>query len=178
MRAFILVILSLLLGISGNRQLANQFSMANMSQTLQVALAQGIMIENIDTHGGFHGDGQSLTIWKFDDNSILEQILTDPDWKELPMTDNLEALLYGVVYDTGLSITEIGPCVDFLRSSCRRFRTVIIILWIARLNQKCSTAMHRSWSGHPLIFQLRFMMWIRIPYIISKWIRNIKQQQK
>lgn len=49
MRAFILVILSLLLGISGNRQLANQFSMANMSQTLQVALAQGIMIENIDT---------------------------------------------------------------------------------------------------------------------------------
>ena len=154
MRAFILVILSLLLGISGNRQLANQFSMANMSQTLQVALAQGIMIENIDTHGGFHGDGQSLTIWKFDDNSILEQILTDPDWKELPMTDNLEALLYGVV------------------------RTVIIILWIARLNQKCSTAMHRSWSGHPLIFQLRFMMWIRIPYIISKWIRNIKQQQK
>ena len=109
MRAFILVILSLLLGISGNRQLANQFSMANMSQTLQVALAQGIMIENIDTHGGFHGDGQSLTVW----NSILEQILTDPDWKELPMTDNLEALLCGVVYDTGLSITEIGPCVDF-----------------------------------------------------------------
>ena len=98
MRAFILVILSLLLGISGNRQLANQFSTANMSQTLQVALAQGVMIENIDTHGGFHGDGQSLT---------------DPDWKELPMTDNLEALLYGVVYDTGLSITEIGPCVDF-----------------------------------------------------------------
>ena len=113
MRAFILVILSLLLGISGSRQLANQFSTANMSQTLQVALAQGVMIENIDTHGGFHGDGQSLTVWKFDDNSILEQILTDPDWKELPMTDNLEALLYGVVYDTGLSITEIGPCVDF-----------------------------------------------------------------
>jgi len=113
MRAFILVILSLLLGISGNRQLANQFSMANMSQTLQVALAQGIMIENVDTHGGFHGDGQSLAVWKFDDNSALEQILTDSDWKELPMTDNLEALLYGVVYDTGLSITEIGPCVDF-----------------------------------------------------------------
>mgnify|MGYP004543965657 CR=1 FL=1 len=73
MRAFILVVLTLLLGISGNRQLANQFSTANMSQTLQVALAQGTMIENIDTHGGFHGDGQSLTVWKFDDNSILEQ---------------------------------------------------------------------------------------------------------
>ena len=56
MRAFILVILSLLLGISGSRQLANQFSTANMSQTLQVALAQGTMIENVDTHGGFHGD--------------------------------------------------------------------------------------------------------------------------
>ena len=107
MRAFILVILSLLLGISGSRQLANQFSTANMSQTLQVALAQGTMIENVDTHGGFHGDGQSLAVWKFDDNSALEQILKDPDWKDL------EALLYGVVYDTGLSITEIGPCVDF-----------------------------------------------------------------
>ena len=102
MRAFILVILSLLLGISGSRQLANQFSTANMSQTLQVALAQGTMIENVDTHGGFHGDGQSLAAWKFDDNSALEQILTDPDWKELPMTDNLEALLYGVVYDLSL----------------------------------------------------------------------------
>ena len=91
MRAFILVILSLLLGISGSRQLANQFSTANMSQTLQVALAQGTMIENVDTHGGFHGDGQSLAVWKFDDNSALEQILTDSDWKELPMTDNLKA---------------------------------------------------------------------------------------
>ena len=137
MRAFILVILSLLLGISGSRQLANQFSTANMSQTLQVALAQGTMIENVDTHGGFHGDGQSLAVWKFDDNSALEQILTDSDWKELPMTDNLKALLYGVVYDTGLSITEIGPCVDFSEEQLPRFRTVIIILWIARLNQKC-----------------------------------------
>ena len=175
MRAFILVILSLLLGISGSRQLANQFSTANMSQTLQVALAQGVMIENIDTHGGFHGDGQSLTVWKFDDNSILEQILTDPDWKELPMTDNLEALLYGVVYDTGLSITEIGPCVDFSEEQLPQIQNGYYY-FVDR--QAESEMQHRSWSGHPLIFQLRFMMWIRIPYIISKWIRNIKQQQK
>ncbi|MCI6536283.1 MAG: hypothetical protein MR443_01355 [Lachnospiraceae bacterium] len=124
MRAFILVILSLFLGVSGNQQLANQLQLgtANVSQTLQVALAQGRMIENVDTHGGFHGDGQSLAVWKFDDNSMLEQIQTDSDWKELPLTDNLEELLYGVVYDNGMSITEIGPCVDFSEEQLPRIQ--------------------------------------------------------
>ena len=124
MRAFILVILSLFLGVSGNQQLANQLQLgtANVSQTLQVALAQGRMIENVDTHGGFHRDGQSLAVWKFDDNSMLEQIQTDSDWKELPLTDNLEELLYGVVYDNGMSITEIGPCVDFSEEQLPRIQ--------------------------------------------------------
>lgn len=124
MRAFILVILSLLLGVSGNSQLANQLPLGttNVSQSLQVALAQGTMIENVDTHGGFHGDGQSLAVWKFDDNSMLEQIQADPDWKEMPLTDNLEALLYGVVYDNGMSITEIGPCVDFSEEQLPRIQ--------------------------------------------------------
>ncbi len=100
MKAFILVILSLFLGAFGNQQLANQLNTANVSQTLQLALAQGTIVENVDTHGGFHGDGESLKVWKFDDNSMLEQIQVDSEWKELPLTENLEALLYGVVYDT------------------------------------------------------------------------------
>lgn len=73
MKAFILVILSLFLGASGNQQLANQLNTANVSQTLQLALTQGTIVENVDTHGGFHGDSESLTVWKFDDNSMLEQ---------------------------------------------------------------------------------------------------------
>ncbi len=113
MKAFILVILSLFLGASGNQQLANQLNTANVSQTLQVALTQGTIVENVDTHGGFHGDGESLTVWKFDDNSMLEQIQADFDWEELPLTENLEALLHGVVYDNGLSVNQVGPYVDF-----------------------------------------------------------------
>ena len=113
MKAFILVILSLFLGASGNQQLANQLNTVNVSQTLQVALAQGTIVENVDTHGGFHGDGESLKVWKIDDNSMLEQIQVDSEWKELPLTENLEALLYGVVYDNGLSVNQVGPYVDF-----------------------------------------------------------------
>ncbi len=113
MKAFILVILSLFLGASGNQQLANQLNTANVSQTLLLALTQGTIVENVDTHGGFHGDGESLTVWKFDDNSMLEQIQADSDWKELPLTENLEALLYGVVYDNGVLVNQVGPYVDF-----------------------------------------------------------------
>lgn len=55
MKAFILVILSLFLGASGNQQLANQLNTANVSQTLLLALTQGTIVENVDTHGGSWG---------------------------------------------------------------------------------------------------------------------------
>lgn len=113
MKMFWVIMLSLLLGASGNHQLTNTVEMARISKTLDLALAQGNLIENVDTHSGSHGDGDSLQTWTFADDSLLKQIQADSAWKSFPLTENLEALLYGVTYDEGLSVTVVGPYVSF-----------------------------------------------------------------
>ena len=113
MKMFWVIMLSLLLGASGNHQLTNTVEMARISKTLDLALAQGTLIENVDTHTGSHGDGDSLQTWTFADDSLLKQIQADSAWKPFPLTENLKALLYGVTYDEGLSVTVVGPYVSF-----------------------------------------------------------------
>ena len=113
MKMFWVIMLSLFLGASGNQQLTNSVEMARISKTLDLALAQGNLIENVDTHSGSHGDGDSLQTWTFADDSLLKQIQADSAWKPFPLTKNLEALLYGVTYDEGLSVTVVGPYVSF-----------------------------------------------------------------
>ena len=113
MKMFWVIMLSLFLGASGNQQLTNSVEMARISKTLDLALAQGNLIENVDTHSGSHGDGDSLQTWTFADDSLLKQIQADSAWKSFPLTENLEALLYGVTYDEGLSVTVVGPYVSF-----------------------------------------------------------------
>ena len=112
MKMFWVIMLSLFLGASGNQQLTNSVEMARISKTLDLALAQGNLIENVDTHSGSHGDGDSLQTWTFADDSLLKQIQADSAWKPFPLTKNLEALLYGVTYE-GLSVTVVGPYVSF-----------------------------------------------------------------
>ena len=113
MKMFWVIMLSLFLGASGNQQLTNTAEMTRISKTLDYALAQGTLIENVDSHSGFHGDGASLQTWTFEDESLLKQIQADSAWKTLPLTENLEAVLYGVTYEEGLSVTTIGPYVSF-----------------------------------------------------------------
>ena len=113
MKMFWVIMLSLFLGASGNQQLTNSVEMARISKTLDLALAQGNLIENVDTHSGSHGDGDSLQTWTFADDSLSKQIQADSAWKPFPLTKNLEALLYGVTYDEGLSVTVVGPYVSF-----------------------------------------------------------------
>ncbi|WP_303873615.1 hypothetical protein [Eubacterium ramulus] len=113
MKMFWVIMLSLFLGASGNQQLTNSVEMARISKTLDLALAQGNLIENVDTHSGSHGDGDSLQTWTFAEDSLLKQIQADSAWKSFPLTENLEALLYGVTYDEGLSVTVVGPYVSF-----------------------------------------------------------------
>lgn len=53
----------------------------------------GIQSDN-DSHGGFHGDGDRIVIADCSDNNeeILKQI---EHWKSIPLSDNLQILLYG-----------------------------------------------------------------------------------
>ena len=88
MKMFWVIMLSLFLGASGNQQLTNSVEMARISKTLDLALAQGNLIENVDTHSGSHGDGDSLQTWTFADDSLLKQIQADSAWKPFPLTKN------------------------------------------------------------------------------------------
>ncbi len=72
MKMFWVIMLSLLLGASGIHQLTNTVEMARISKTLDLALAQGTLIENVDTHTGSHGDGDSLQTWTFADDSLFK----------------------------------------------------------------------------------------------------------
>lgn len=52
------------------------------------------IIEELDTHGGFHGDGSYyLTL---DCSANKEKALENiSDWHQLPLSDNLEFIMYG-----------------------------------------------------------------------------------
>ena len=85
--AFIAVLLSL----SG----CSSFAKLQDDQQLMISLDGGSEKTEVDTHGGMGGDGYSLTIYSFEDNSALEQIQTNKAWKPLPMNDVTEKLAYG-----------------------------------------------------------------------------------
>lgn len=51
-----------------------------------------------DTHGGFLGDGATFSKMKFskaNGEKLLSQIADYEEWKALPMTKNIDLLLYG-----------------------------------------------------------------------------------
>ena len=52
------------------------------------------IVEEEDTHGGFHGDGSYYLILDCSKNSsqVHEAI---KEWKELPLSDNLDLVMYG-----------------------------------------------------------------------------------
>ena len=55
-----------------------------------------------DTHGGFLGDGECYAEVKFPNNSVSDIIKNE--WQKLPLTNNLNTVIYG-----GEVETEFGP---------------------------------------------------------------------
>lgn len=94
-----------------------------ISRSLGVEIPLNSEIEYKDTHGGFHGDGETLAKVIFNDSNsenILSQIVNSRDWNDLPMTENLNLIMYGgekngityeyrfVEYHFGISYIENG----------------------------------------------------------------------
>ena len=65
-------------------------------------VTSGEILRFNDTHGGFLGDGECYAEVKFSDNSVSEIIKNE--WQKLPLTDNLNTVIYG-----GEVKTEFGP---------------------------------------------------------------------
>ena len=53
-----------------------------------------IVVEEKDTHGGFHGDGSYYLILDCSQNSECAHEIIQ-GWKELPLSNNLELVMYG-----------------------------------------------------------------------------------
>lgn len=85
------VSMALILSLSG----CSSFAKLQDDQQLMISLDGGSEKTEVDTHGGMGGDGYSLTIYSFDDDSVLNQIRTNKAWETLPMDDVTEKLAYG-----------------------------------------------------------------------------------
>jgi len=69
-----------------------------ISATLGIKIPANVKIEYEDTHGGFHGDGETFAKIQFDAfqaEEILRQITSLESWHKLPLSENLHLIMYG-----------------------------------------------------------------------------------
>ena len=59
----------------------------------------GDMLESKDTHGGFHGDGSSLSAYQYTDSSMEPEMEESVLWKKLPLSENVCNLLNNSIGD-------------------------------------------------------------------------------
>ena len=81
------------------------------SQVLNLNLPAGDVLADIDTHGGFHGDGESCLILAFtpeNGETLAAELAGRTDWQALPL-DNLPATvmesIIPLLEDDGLDYT-------------------------------------------------------------------------
>lgn len=80
-------------------------------QALDLSLPEGDVMVDIDTHGGFHGDGESCIVLAFTPEKgadLAEELAVRSDWQALPLGDPsatvMESIL-SLLEDDGLDYT-------------------------------------------------------------------------
>lgn len=82
-----------------------------VSQALDLSLPEGDVITNLDTHGGFHGDGTSGLILAFTPENgaaLAEELSGRTDWQSLPLDElsaNVMESILSLLEDDGLAYT-------------------------------------------------------------------------
>ena len=81
------------------------------SQVLNLNLPAGDVLADIDTHGGFHGDGESCLILAFtpeNGETLAAELAGRTDWQALPLDDLPATVMESIVpllEDDGLDYT-------------------------------------------------------------------------
>lgn len=73
-----------------------------IEKQINIEIPDVLNIEYMDDHGGFHGDGEKFAKIVFDNKNgldILSQIEKSNRWNKLPLTENLNLIMYGGVKD-------------------------------------------------------------------------------
>jgi hypothetical protein len=73
--------------------------------TLGIDPSSATVVESSDSHGGFHGDGLLFAQISIADDSVGTLLSQRDEWKSLPLSENLTALVYGVATEAG----QTGP---------------------------------------------------------------------
>ena len=79
-----------------------------ISEFLQVDVSEGTVVNAYDDHSGFQGDGTSYAVLSFEDEELERKISRPGGWNRLPLTDNLETLIYGTRTETKATGPVIG----------------------------------------------------------------------
>ena len=81
------------------------------SQVLNLDLPAGDVLTDIDTHGGFHGDGESCIVLAFtpeNGEALAEELAGRSDWQALPLDDLPATVMESIIpllEDDGLDYT-------------------------------------------------------------------------
>lgn len=78
---------------------------SDISESLGIDVRKGNVLMDSDSHGGFHGDGMLFQQISFEDSKFSDEIKDNDGWKPMPLSQNMEALVYGIEVDT----SSIGP---------------------------------------------------------------------
>lgn len=70
------------------------------SQALNLELPAGDVLTDIDTHGGFHGDGESCIVLAFtpeNGEALAEELAGRTDWQTLPLDDLSDSVMVSIL---------------------------------------------------------------------------------
>jgi len=97
-----------LFGLTTHFGVSDHF-LEELSKDVAINITWGEVVEENDTHGGFHGDGIGIMVIQFTETRLEEHMAETVLWNELPLPGELEKVVYGKT--EGNSST--GPYIDY-----------------------------------------------------------------
>lgn len=71
---------------------AESATFSTLSRQLGIQIPNGQILAEQDSHGGFHGDGETFIKMQFSEEeaeSLTSEMKSSPGWHMLPLTENL-----------------------------------------------------------------------------------------
>lgn len=87
----VVILLGLMLRTGGG----DDFWYDRIEASLGVDVSDGLIATGYDDHSGFHGDGTLYAELEFSDDSFETIISAPGGWNALPLTEDLQTLIYG-----------------------------------------------------------------------------------
>ena len=86
----------ILLGLMLRTGSGDDFWYDRIEDSLGVDVSSGVTLQGYDDHSGFHGDGTMYAVLEFSDDTVEKMISAPGGWHALPLTENLQTLVYGM----------------------------------------------------------------------------------